>query len=202
MCYPEDLLVDLPPGTSGIWSPLTSGQPGYSFNGGNVTFDGISEGSTATYTTHGDYFVSGGQFFQTVCQKNEWTHLPTIYITGLLTVFIISIRSAFDSADYSCSSSSSDSKSTAAIIGVVCSVVFLSVGVLLGAVSVYLLLRPRGKLSLPPSSSPPPLLPAATYEEVDVSRKVTSTQKIQLSTNEAYSFRETISTSLNTAYEL
>ena len=84
VCYPEDLLVDLP---SDTWSPLTSGQPGYFFNGGNVTFDGISEGSTATYTTRGDYFVSGGHFFQTMCQKNGWTHLPTIYITGLMAVF-------------------------------------------------------------------------------------------------------------------
>ena len=85
-------------------------------------------------------------------------------------------------------------------IGVVCSLVFLVIGVLLGAVSVYLLLRARGKLSLPPSSSPPPVPPAATYEEVDVSGEVTSTQKIQLNTNEAYAFRETIPTSLNTAY--
>ena len=83
MCDPEDLLVELP-SDSGTWSPLTFGETSYSFFiGGNVTFDGISEGSAATYTTHGDYFVSGGQFFQTMCQKNGWTHLPTIYITGL-----------------------------------------------------------------------------------------------------------------------
>ena len=80
VCYPEDLLVDLPPGTSGTWSPLTSGQPGYSFSGGNVTFDGISEGSTATYTTHGDYFVSGGQFFHTTCHNESWIPLPNITI--------------------------------------------------------------------------------------------------------------------------
>ena len=43
--------------------------------------------------------------------------------------------------------------------------------------------------------------PAATYEEVDVSGEVTSTQKIQLNTNEAYAFRETIPTSSNIAYE-
>ena len=85
-------------------------------------------------------------------------------------------------------------------IGVGCSLLFLSVGVLLGAVSVYLLLRARGKLTHPPSSSSPPVPPAATYEEVDVSGKFTGTQKIQLNTNEAYAFRETISTSPNTAY--
>ena len=56
-----------------------------------MTFDGISEGFTATYTTHGDYFVSGGQFFQTMCRKNRWMHLPTIYmyITGLMPVSIM-----------------------------------------------------------------------------------------------------------------
>ena len=47
----------------------------------------------------------------------------------------------------------------------------------------------------------PPVPPAAAYEEVDVSGEVTSTQKIQLNTNEAYAFRETIPTSSNIAYE-
>ena len=81
VCDSEDLLVDLP-SDSGTWSNLTFGETGYSsFNGGNVTFDGISEGSTATYTTHGDYFVNGGQFFnQTTCRNGSWTPLP--YITA------------------------------------------------------------------------------------------------------------------------
>ena len=47
----------------------------------------------------------------------------------------------------------------------------------------------------------PSVPPPATYEEVDVSGEVTSTQKIQLNTNEAYAFRETIPTSSNIAYE-
>ena len=54
------------------------------------------------------------------------------------------------------------------IVGVVCSQVFLIVGVLLGVVSVYLILRVRGRLSGPTSPSPPPLTPPATYEEVGV----------------------------------
>ena len=51
---------------------------------------------------------------------------------------------------------------TAVIVGVVCSLI---VGVLLGVVSVYLILRVRGRLSGPTS---PPLPPPATYEEVGV----------------------------------
>ena len=63
-------------------------------------------------------------------------------------------------------SSECDSK---IIVGVVCSLVFQSVGVLLGAVGVHLIQRAK-----PPSSSPPPVPPAATYEEMDVSGEVTS----------------------------
>ena len=100
------------------------------------------------------------------------------------------------------SSSEIVSESAAIITGVVCSIVFLCVGVLLGAVSVYLILRARGKLSGPTSPSPPPLPPAATYEEVGMSGEVTSTHKIQLSSNEAYAplRKDNIHTSHNTAY--
>ena len=83
VCDPEDLLVDLP-SDSGTWSNLTFGEIGYSFfSGGNVTFDSVIEGSTATYTTtnttHGDYYVNGGQFFnQTTCRNGSWIPLPTI----------------------------------------------------------------------------------------------------------------------------
>ena len=80
VCDPEDLLVDLPCNASDTWSSLTSGQPGCSFNGGNVTYDGLSEGSTATYNTHGDYFVNGGQFFQATCHNGNWTTLPNITV--------------------------------------------------------------------------------------------------------------------------
>ena len=82
VCDPEDLLVDLP-SDSGIWAPLTFGEMGYSFSGGNVTFDSVIEGSTATYTTtittHGDYLVSGGQYFDlTTCRNGSWISLPNI----------------------------------------------------------------------------------------------------------------------------
>ena len=79
----------------------------------------------------------------------------------------------------------------------------LVVGSLLSSVLVLLmwiilvLLLHRGAIN----KTAPPVPPPATYEEVDVSGEVTSTQKIQLNTNEAYAFRETIPTSSNIAYE-
>ena len=73
---------------------------------------------------------------------------------------------------------------TSVIVGVVCSLLFLAIGVLLGAVGLYLILRGRGKLSgSAPSSSTPP---AVTYEEVGVAREVKRSQDIQLTSNEAY----------------
>ena len=62
---------------------------------------------------------------------------------------------------------------------------------------ILVLLWSRGAIN----KTVPSVSPAATYEEVDVSGEVTSTQKIQLNTNEAYAFRETIPTSSNIAYE-
>ena len=89
---------------------------------------------------------------------------------------------------------------TSVIVGVVCSLLFLTVGVLLGAVGLYLILRGRGKLSgSTPSSSTPP---AVTYEEVGVAREVKRSQDIQLTSNEAYGPVQSrdIQTTQNTAY--
>ena len=71
-------------------------------------------------------------------------------------------------------------QNAAVIIGVVCSLVFLIVGVLLGVVSVYLILRVRGRLSGPTSPSPPPLPPPATccegYYHINNDQKTVSSQ--------------------------
>ena len=84
------------------------------------------------------------------------------------------------------------------IVGVVCSLLFLIVGVLLGVVSVYLILRVRGRLSGP--TSPSPLPPPVTYEEVDVTRE--RSHDIHLTSNESYVpiLKDNIHTSHNTAY--
>ena len=76
-----------------------------------------------------------------------------------------------------------------------CSVVFLTIGVLLGVVGLYLIQRVRGRLSGPTSYSPPPHPPSVTYEEVG---EVKSSQDIHLTSNEAY--KDNIPTSHNTAY--
>ena len=68
---------------------------------------------------------------------------------------------------------------------VVCSVIFGGIGVVLGVVGLYLIQRVRGRSSGPTSSSPPPLPPPVTYEEVDVTREVKRSQDIQLISNEA-----------------
>ena len=90
-------------------------------------------------------------------------------------------------------------QNAAVIVGVVCSLVF---GVLLGVVSVYLILRVRGRLSGPTSPSPPPLPPPATYEEVGVAGE--RSHDIQLTSNESYSVQQKnlIPTSPNTAYSV
>ena len=44
-----------------------------------MTFNGVSYGSVATYTTTGDYRVNGEQSFQTVCLNNTW--VPPAVIT-------------------------------------------------------------------------------------------------------------------------
>ena len=97
--------------------------------------------------------------------------------------------------------SSSGVNEPAVVGSIVCSVVFLTIGVLLGVVGVYVIQRVRGRSSGPTSSSLPPLPPPVTYEEVGVAREVKSSQDIQLTSNEAYwQKKENIPTSRNTAY--
>ena len=95
-----------------------------------------------------------------------------------------------------------DHEAAVVIVGVVCSAVFLTIGVLLGVVGLYLIQRVRDRLSAPTSYSPPPHPPSVTYEEVDVAREVKSSQDIHLTSNEAYGpvHKDNIPTSHNTAY--
>ena len=53
----------------------------YSFPGGNVTFDGVSLGATATYNTDEDYRVDESQTFISICGKDSWI-LPSAGIAG------------------------------------------------------------------------------------------------------------------------
>ena len=102
--------------------------------------------------------------------------------------------------DVECDKVEDNSGLTSVIVGVVCSLLFLAIGVLLGAVGLYLILRGRGKLSGSAFSSSAP--PAVTYEEVGVAREVKRSQDIQLTSNEAYGPVQSrdIQTTQNTAY--
>ena len=95
-----------------------------------------------------------------------------------------------------------NSQTATVVASIVCSVVFLTIGVLLGVVGLYLIQRVRRRLSDPSSPSPPPLPPPVTYEEVGVAREVKSSQDIQLTSNEAFgsTLQDNIPTSHNTAY--
>ena len=74
---------------------------------------------------------------------------------------------------------------TVIVVGVVCSLTFLTIGVLLGAVGVYLTLRVRDRLS-DSHTSPSPTPSTIVYEQVSVALEVISSQSIQLKLNDAY----------------
>ena len=120
----------------------------------------------------------------------------TLYISTSLFLLVCEFESE------SGVSESSSGSTTVIVVGVVCSLTFLTIGVLLGAVGVYLTLRVRDRLSDSHTSlSPPP--PTVTYEEVGVAPEVRSSQGIQLKSNEAYGPVQTgsqICTTENTAY--
>ena len=48
------------------------GQGVYSFPGGNVTYDGVSLGSTAAYRTSVDFLVNGVRILERRCENNVW----------------------------------------------------------------------------------------------------------------------------------
>ena len=80
VCSPDDLLV------SGVdWSDMMLIPDGlglFSFPRGNVSFNGVSLGSTAIYRTSVDYRVNGGLMLERVCLNNTWTPSATIISVG------------------------------------------------------------------------------------------------------------------------
>ena len=83
VCPPEDLLV---PNVSWNETPvIQNGEGVYSFSGGNITYNGVSLGSTATYRTTVDYCCIVSQVHRNVsrvcenrCENGMWT--PQIMI--------------------------------------------------------------------------------------------------------------------------
>ena len=63
----------------------------YSFSGGNVTFDGVSLGSTATYTTDESYPVNGSQTCTSRCENENWV-LPSQGIVAGNVIIIMTQR--------------------------------------------------------------------------------------------------------------
>ena len=54
-----------------------------------MTYDGVSLGSTATYTTSMDFCLNGSpEPFHSVCVNNEWTPLPNITSAGEVEVIL------------------------------------------------------------------------------------------------------------------
>ena len=90
VCDPQTLLVPLSTGLS--WSAMTvttEGLGSFSFDGGSVTYDGVSMGSTATYTTSMDFCLNGSpELFQSFCVNNDWTPLPNITSAGEVEVIL------------------------------------------------------------------------------------------------------------------
>ena len=89
VCSPAGLLVQLPSYPPGLsWSAMTvttEGLGSFSFDGGSVTYDGVSLGSTATYTTSLDYHVNGSRVFQSSCYNDMWTPPAVISYEGELS---------------------------------------------------------------------------------------------------------------------
>ena len=77
VCSPEDLLL---PGVD--WTPMpeftADGMGVYSFPGGNVTYSGVSLGSTATYSTSEGYLVNGVRILERRCKDTMWSDLELI----------------------------------------------------------------------------------------------------------------------------
>ena len=74
---------------------IQDGEGVYSFAGGNVTYNGVSLGSTATYRTSVDYRVNGVQLLESRCEDGMWTPEAVVVPTG--TLLLISPTQSYTS---------------------------------------------------------------------------------------------------------
>ena len=61
---------------------IQNGEGVYSFSGGNVTYNGVSLGSTATYRTTMNYHINGSRVFESRCEDGLWTPTAVIQSAG------------------------------------------------------------------------------------------------------------------------
>ena len=61
---------------------IQNGEGVYSFSGGNVTYNGVSLGSTATYRTTVDYRINGSCVFEIICKDRIWAPPAKIVFAG------------------------------------------------------------------------------------------------------------------------
>ena len=54
----------------------------YSFPGGNVTYSGVSLGSTATYRVSKDYLINGVRILERRCKINNMWTAPDLIISN------------------------------------------------------------------------------------------------------------------------
>ena len=72
---------------------IQDGEGVYSFPGGNVTYNGVSLGSIATYRTSVDYRVNGVQLLESTCEDGMWT--PEAVIVPAGTLLLLSLTQSY-----------------------------------------------------------------------------------------------------------
>ena len=155
------------------------------------------EGSLLIISCVEGYHLAGGDMMiSSMCSNVSWSPNPLnilclpegndlhhVYHTHVIINFVLSLIGIPTNSN----SKDSGLTTTVIMIGVVCSLLFLIVGVVLGVVSVCLILRVRGRLlvdSRPTIPFPSPLPLPAINEEVDVTGE--TSHDIQLTSNESY----------------
>ena len=113
----------------------------------------VNSAGIGPFTSSSNASTSGITKYTHTSIHDQWVRI----IIVVVLIQLHSITSYSDCPGYRSSESGSDtySKSTTVITVVVCSLAFLSVGVLLGAVGLHLVQRARGMLSKSPSPSLP-----------------------------------------------